>query len=214
MIINPQLLNGPWTQGFALDLHTASSSPIKKLKTVRMIVGGVEKDVQVPGDIIGWDTKRPEIAEELYRLKYCKEEWRVSNIAHPAVNFLKKYLSSWQLSFIIPIPPSDMSRTFQPVYRIAEAIGNLCKLRVNYNTLKKVNSTSQLKEIEDSEERKAILEGAFDADQNSLTGCNILLVDDLYRSGETLKAAAGILKNKAGVKNIYVLTITKTRSKR
>src|SRR6266487_1445659 len=211
MIINPQPLNGPWTKGFALDLHTTSSDPVKKLKTVRMIIQGVEKDVQVPGDIIGWDTKRPEIAEELYHLKYCKELWHVSNIANPAVNFLKQYLSSWQLSCIIPVPPSDMSRPFQPVYRIAEAIGYLCKLRVNYNALKKVKSTSQLKGIEDPEQRKAILEGAFDAEQNFLRGCNVLLFDDLYRSGETLKAAAGILRNKAGVKNIYVLTITKTR---
>ncbi len=45
-------------------------------------------------------------------------------------------------------------------------------------------------------------------------GRNILLFDDLYRSGETLKAVAQILKNKAGVKNVYILTITKTRSKR
>lgn len=214
MTINPQTLKGPWAQGFALDLHTLSSTPIRELKTIKTIVDGVEKEVQVLGDITGWNTKRPEIAEELYHLKYWKEEWRVPNIATPTAEFLKKYLAAWQLSYIIPIPPSDTTRPFQPVYKLAEAIGKLCNLQVDYNLLKKVKSTSQLKEIEDPEQRKAILDGAFDTTQNSLTGRNILLFDDLYRSGETLKAAAQILKNKAGVKNVYILTITKTRSKR
>ena len=49
---------------------------------------------------------------------------------------------------------------------------------------------------------------------NSLYGKNILLFDDLYRSGETLKAVCNIVANQGGANNVYVLTITKTRSKR
>jgi competence protein ComFC len=191
-------IEGNWTKGYALDLHTTKSTLI-----------GTDDNGKNK-----FETIRPYIAEELYKLKYWKEEWRVQNIANQASYFLRKHLPSWQISYIIPIPPSDITRPFQPVYKLAEAIGNLCNLQVNYNLLKKAKSTSQLKDIEDPGQRKVILDGAFDTTQNSLTDRNILLFDDLYRSGETLKAAVQILKNKAGVKNVYILTITKTRSKR
>ena len=36
---------------------------------------------------------------------------------------------------------------------------------------------------------------------------NILLIDDIYTTGSTIERAAGILK-KAGVKNVYFLTLS------
>ena len=72
----------------------------------------------------------------------------------------------------------------------------------------------QLKEIEDPKQRREILKDAFGMVSNALNGKNVLLFDDLFRSGETLNAVCDIIKNKGNAKNIYVLTITKTRSKR
>ncbi len=213
MTINIQKLNGHWTEGFALDLHTTSSIPIHSTKTVKMIVNGKETDVNVQGDIIGWDTKRPEIAEHLYQLKYRSNRSYITAISTEAANFLKTK-GNWDLHKIIPIPPSDTTRNFQPVYELAKAIGNFCNLDVDFKALKKLKSTSQLKSIEDSEQRREILKDAFDTVTNSLSGKNILLFDDLFRSGETLNAANDVLKNKGNAANVYVLTITKTRSKR
>lgn len=191
-------LNGYWTKGFALDYHTTSSLPIKDEN----------------GNITGWDTKRPSIAEELYKLKYWKEKYRIENIAIPASEFLNRYKTTWQLDFIIPIPPSDTIREFQPVYELAKAIGKICTLPVDFNTLKKIKPTSQLKDIEDPEIRKEILKDVFNVTSNSLSGKNVLLFDDLFRSGETLNAVCNIIMNKGKARNVYVLTITKTRSKR
>src|SRR5690606_2300195 len=129
---------------------------------------------------------RPPIAEELYRLKYWRERYRVDNIAKPAASYLDKYKSKWQLDLIIPIPPSDTTRDFQPVYEMAKAIGRLTNLTVDFSALRKTKSTSQLKEIEDPDERKEILKDAFAINFNSLSGKDVLLFDDLYRSGETL----------------------------
>jgi len=213
MTINIQKLNGHWTEGFALDLHTTSSIPIHSEKIEKRIIDGKETDVKIMGEIIGWDTKRPEIAEHLYQLKYRQDRTHLHSISTEAANFLKTKIN-WNLHKIIPIPPSDTTRNFQPVYELANAIGNLCNLDIDFNTLKKLKSTSQLKSIENPEQRKEILNDAFDTIANSLTGKNILLFDDLFRSGETLNAANDVLKNKGGATNIYVLTITKTRTKR
>lgn len=198
MEINPQKLEGHWNEGWALDLHTSSSHPIK------------DED----GNITGWDTKRPPVAEELYRLKYWKEQYRVAGIAKPASEFLDKYKSKWQIDLIIPIPPSDTKRDFQPVYEMAKSIGKLTSLPVDFTTLKKIKSTSQLKEIEDPDKRKEILKDAFSINLNALNGKDVLLFDDLYRSGETLNAVCDIIMNKGKARGVYVLTITKTRSKR
>lgn len=198
MTINPQQLIGNWKEGWALDLHTISSTIIS-----------IDED---GGKI--FDTKRPPIAEELYRLKYWREKYRVENIAGPAAKFLNKYKNEWKLDLIIPVPPSDLSREFQPVYELAKSIGKLVGLPVDFDTLKKVKSTSQLKEIEDPDTRRELLKDAFNIDFKSLIEKNVLIFDDLYRSGETLNAVCDVIMNKGNAKRVYALTITKTRSKR
>jgi competence protein ComFC len=198
MDINPQKLIGNWREGYALHFHTLSSIPIK------------DED----GEIIGWDTKRPPLAEELYRLKYWHEEERAMNIAEVAAKFLSNNAKSWGLHAIIPIPPSDLSREFQPVYTLADQIGALLGIAVNYDVLEKTKSTSELKSIDNPTERQEILQDAFRATFAGLQNKNILLFDDLFRSGETLKAATNVLTSQAKAQNVYVLTITKTRSKK
>lgn len=205
MEINPQTLPGHWKEGYALDLHTSSSFPMKDAEG---------NNITDSNGKIKWDTKRPPIAEELYKLKYWKERNHVAAIATCAGDFLNKYKAKWELDVIIPIPPSDMTRDFQPVYEMAKAIGLHCSLPVDFKTLVKLKPTSQLKEIEDPEQRKDILKDAFSVQNNILNGKDVLLFDDLYRSGETLNAVCDILLNVGKARGVYVLTITKTRTKK
>lgn len=191
MEINPQQLIGHWKEGWALDLHTLYSIPIAP-------------------DIGLFDTKRPPIAEELYLLKYRNEKFRAENIAKVASEFLNA--KKWNINVIIPIPPSDTSRLFQPVNEIAKYISNFCQTPIDTSSLKKVKSTSQLKNIYDPNERKEILKDAFDIKESCLINKNVLIFDDLYRSGETLNAVCDVIMNKGKARGVYVLTITKTRS--
>lgn len=193
--INPQKLDGNWKEGWALDLHTLYS-------------------ILIEPDLGVFDTKRTPIGEELYLLKYRNERNRAENIAKVAAEFLNNKKSDWNLDVIIPIPPSDITREFQPVYELAKSIGQLVGLPVDLNSLKKLKNTSQLKNIYKPEERKEILKDAFSIEDNALSGKNVLIFDDLYRSGETLNAVCDVIMNKGKTKEVYVLTITKTRSKR
>lgn len=191
-------VTGNWTKGFSLDYHTIKSTLVGKDADGRKV----------------WNSQRPPIAEELYKLKYWKENHRTDKIARPAADFLKKNPDIRRTNVIIPVPPTDTTRIFQPVYELAKAIGRITEIPVDTTSLRKVKSTPQLKEISDPKIRREVLKDAFDVHFNAFLDKNVLVFDDLYRSGETLRAVCDVIKNKGRTKEIYVLTITKTRSKR
>ena len=110
------------------------------------------------------------------------------------------------------VPPSRKGRKFQPVPPIAIGIGMVLGIDVCVDTVVKVKDTPELKNIFDFEERMRILKDAFEIRDPVVAGNSILLFDDLYRSGATLNAVSRLLQREGKVKNIYVLTLTMTRS--
>lgn len=205
MEINPQTLNGHWKAGFALDIHTLSSVALRDEQGNSILKSNGEQKFENTYSSIGL---------EMNHLKYWKERYRTETIGAVAAEWLQKQMPTWKVHLIIPIPPSDTTREFQPVYEIVKHIGSLCKLPVDFNILKKIKATTPQKGIVDVEQRKEELKDAFAIADNSLFGKNVLLFDDLYRSGETLNAVCDILINKGKTASVYVLTITKTRKNR
>ena len=198
MDINPQQIDGNWEEGWAMDLHTTSSVPI----------------TDEAGNVIKWDNARPPVAEELYQLKYCNNKSKVDTIAKPVSDFIREKQEQWKLDLIIPVPPSDTERTYQPVIELANAVGTLSDLPVDNVVLKKNDATPPLKTIDDPEARREILKDAFSVETDVLKGKTVLIFDDIYRSGETVNAISEVIKNRGNAKNIYVLTVTKTRVKK
>jgi predicted amidophosphoribosyltransferase len=194
--IKAQRLPGPWRQGFSLDLHTTSSA----------FVGydefGHEK----------FDTKYTDLGERLNRLKYKNDDSVLDSIVATAVGFVRK--RRWDVQFLVPAPPSK-SRNRQPVIMIANAMAASLSIPCVV-ALRKHGSAPELKNVVDYTQRIKLLEGALklSAASTKLKHSRVLLLDDLWRSGATLNAAAGLLKDKAGVADVFALTITKTRSNR
>ena len=87
-------------------------------------------------------------------------------------------------------------------------------MSVDYTVLKKNEATPPLKTIDDPEARREILKNAFSVEAGTLKGKNILIFDDIYRSGETLNAVSDVVQQQGNAENVYVLTITKTRVKK
>jgi competence protein ComFC len=151
----------------------------------------------------------------LYQLKYRYDRSKAEPLAEIASNFLKKQKFINQLKAIIPVPPSDLSRPFQPVTLIAQKIGKHLNLPVITDYLIKVKETSSLKNIDDSTTRKEELKDAFKVkDKRRYAGKSLLVFDDIYRSGETLTEITRVLYEEGKVKEVYVLVLTKTRTKR
>jgi predicted amidophosphoribosyltransferase len=193
--ISPKPLTGPWKEGFALDLHTVSSE----------LVGYNEWGHEV------FDTKRSEMGELLYQLKYQSNKTVVRIIAETVVEFIRK--QSWGIDLVVPVPPSSQ-RVVQPVLIVAEAIANTLGVPYCSDCVVKVRETPQLKNIYDLSERSKLLKDAFTASKTTMVGKTILLFDDLYRSGATLQAVASALVGDASLRNTYALVLTMTRTRR
>ena len=195
--MNPREIHGNWRAGWALDVHTLSSRPL-------------------PGS--GYDTERTELGELVFQLKYRHDRTKIQPIAEAAAKFVKEkfavdgHLVLPYLKAVLPIPPSDKNRDFQPVTEVAEEIGRLLSVPVRTDYLTKVKQTTPLKNLPDVASKREQLRGAFVVRSQNLKNQCVLLVDDLYDSGTTLTEVTKVLYEQGGVQHVLVLTLTRTRT--
>lgn len=189
-------LEGNWDSGLAYDIHTLAST----------YLGPDEYGHDQ------FDTTYTEMGGLINTLKYKHEKSVIPKI----VSLLEKIKGIEEFDFIIPIPSTKKSRTFQPVDEIALALGKSKGVEVLTGFLQKRTGGTELKGVDDPEERKKLLKDAIyiSPKNRDISGCAILLVDDLFRSGSTLAVATDILCQEAKADKVCVLTMTKTRSKR
>ena len=197
--INPQEIHGNWRAGYALDFHTISS---------RLLPNGT------------YNTGRTEIGELVYQVKYRQDRSQIQSIAEITAKFVKEeftangYLVFPYLDAVIPIPPSDKDRPFQPVPEIAAKIGHILDIPVILDYLIKAKETIPLKNLEGEENRREQLHGAFAVQATPKKYRCVLLFDDIYRSGETLTEVTDVFHKQGNIFRVLVLTLTRTRTKR
>lgn len=185
-------LAGNWKSGLAYDVHTLDSTYLGP-------------------DEFGHDrfqNTRSEMGDLVYQLKYGLDIKALKKIIY-LLGFIKG-IEGFDL--IVPMAASNQTRPFQPVTEIAKALGAARGVKVRTDLLVKTGPTPQLKNVDDANERKAMLKATLRlTPTGDLQGTKVLLVDDLFRSGDSLRAATELLVE-AGVKQVSVLTMTKTRN--
>lgn len=183
-------LIGNWTGGYYCGLHTMESKCLG------------EDEYGNPT----WDTKRTEMGHQIYQLKYKNDHAAIPKI----IDLVNRQITVEGFDYIIPVPASKI-RSRQPVDEIAQAFGARIDVPVLTGFLRK-SSTEELKEMDSPEERERLLKESIDiARTEDISAMNVLLLDDLYRSGATLRACCDLLTKKANVGEVWVLTMTKTR---
>ncbi len=190
--INPKKIVGKWTSGYALDVHTISS--------IHLGVNELGHDV--------FDTKRSELGELLYRLKYNSDKSAATEIVEAATKFVNPSVKKFDL--IVPVPPSGV-RMVQPVMLLAERLGEALGLPVA-DCITTTRAATALKGVMDPEKRKELLDGLYVVDPKETKGRSILLFDDLFRSGTTMNAITEVLMGPGKAASVRALTITRTRS--
>ena len=74
--------------------------------------------------------------------------------------------------------------------------------------LAKVKQTPQMKDVTEYDKRAEALKDAFTVAPEQTTGKTLLLFDDLYGSGATVRHIVEVLKNQGHAKAVYLLTLT------
>lgn len=188
-------LTGNWKKGFAFDVHTLDSTYL-----------GVDEHGHDR-----WESTRSEMGQLVYNLKYRHDRAAVEKI----VDLLDKIKGIETMDYIVPVPPTNPGRRLQPVTEIARELGRRTGVEVLEGLLLKRPGGPELKNVEDNTERADLLrKSLFLSKDSDVSGKNVLLVDDLYRSGATLSVATELLLEQGKVQAVYVLTMTKTRSRR
>lgn len=112
---------------------------------------------------------------------------------------------------IVPIPlhPARFrKRGFNQAEMIGKVLSEELGLNMEIRGFRKIKNTDAQMGIKDRGKRKNNVKGCFVADGEQFSGRNILLVDDVYTSGATIREAAGALR-KAGAKEIDVFVLAK-----
>jgi len=192
---SPKRLPGRWALGFAMDMHTVSST-----------FAGYDEFGHEQ-----FETERTYLGDLLYRLKYRNDRSALTILAKQVAHFVERRLDP---EVLIPCPATRKRRR-QPVLEISARVGQLLTLPV-VRAIHKIGATRELKSVHDYTERMTLLESALRLTRAAaqVRGKRVLLLDDLWRSGATLNAAANILGDRAAVGKLMVLAITKTRSNR
>lgn len=189
--MNPIIFEGPWQKGYALDMHIISSIYLGDNEYGRPI----------------YETTRSNLGELVYKLKYKDNHNTLDDIKDILQTFFESGYFQDTIDCIVPVPSSN-KRVHQPVDSICALIGDILNTDVEYDFLKK-NSNNQSKNLDPSQ--KKAISGSIESLKYFTVKVNVLLVDDLYASGVTLKESVRVLKEDKNINNIYVLTMTKTK---
>ena len=191
-------IKGNWNKGYVFDVHIVASTYL-----------GPDEHGRPQ-----FDNTYSKMGELIHKLKYGGDKTAVPKIVRLLVRFLKEITGIENFDAIIPVPPSNKSRPFQPVDEIAKALGVQCDVKVLVGYFDKKAGGAELKNVGNPEEKIAALEGMIKiADNVDISGKRVLLLDDLYDTGATLNACCSVLQKNTKVDKVYVLTMTKTKRK-
>ena len=111
-----------------------------------------------------------------------------------------------EYDLILPVPPSDHRRGFNPPERIARPLARALELPLETGALHKIRTTRRQEGLR-REERLKNVRDAFRADPQRLPpNARVLLVDDVITTGATLSACAQALR-RAGVDSVFGLSV-------
>ena len=186
--VHPVPIEGPWIEGFVLDRHVISAVPIGYL-----------------GEHMQFDTTRSALGELVYHLKY--RNGPLNDIVDTAVAFINERWNG--VIDCVVSPPPSLHRTKQPAVLIAARIAAALGVPAAPAAAVKATATPQMNNVL-LHERAPLLSAAIQAGTDPVQGQRVLLVDDLWDTGSTLRRVAEVLGH-MGATEVRALAMTRTK---
>lgn len=187
---HPVIVKGPWVDGVVLDKHTLHS-------------------VHIGDDPQGhprFDTTRSALGELVYRFK--NRGGAPDDIVETAVAFIR---SRWPNDIdCVVSPPPSVSRYRQPAQILAERIARVLGVPAPAAVVIKKVRTVPMKDLGKDQRESALAAAIQPRYRDPVAGRQILLVDDLWETGSTMRTVAQVLTS-MGAAEIRVLGMTYTK---
>lgn len=155
-----------------------------------------------------WIHREP-VSTSIYQFKYHNQRRYGVYYAEELICCYGHIIKRWDPDLIIPIPlhkKRRRKRGYNQAAVICRIIGRRLGITVDERSLIRKQHTDPQKAL-GHQERKRNLKDAFALKNGFRPVPAVLLIDDIYTTGNTIDAASAVLKKK-GVEKVYFLTIS------
>ena len=155
-----------------------------------------------------WVHKKP-VSSAIYDFKYKNKRYYGKIFAREMVRKYKNLIYQWDIDEIVPVPVHNKrlkKRGYNQAAIIAEEVGKLMGIPVYEDMIIRIKNTKPQKKLND-EERIKNIKGAFVIKNEYKPGKNVLIIDDIYTTGTTIRQIAQIMKA-SGAEKLFFLTIS------
>lgn len=145
----------------------------------------------------------------MYQFKYHNKRRYGQVFAKELAEQFGNQIKKWGIEAVIPVPlhpARRRKRGYNQAEILAGELGRIMSLSVDTDAVVRLRNTKAQKQLDDRE-REQNLMGAFGVRSDWKKVPKVLLVDDIYTTGNTIHRVAKVLK-KAGVEKVYFLTIS------
>ena len=150
-----------------------------------------------------------QVEHAIYQFKFHNKRYYGKVFGLEMAKVFGKQVADWKIEEIIPIPLHKSKlkkRGYNQSGLLADTIGFALHLPVNHKKVVRLHNTKPQKELGPGQ-RRDNLKGAFGVLSKEKKVQNVLLIDDIYTTGNTMDSVARILK-KAGTKQVYFLSLS------
>ena len=151
--------------------------------------------------------------EVIHRFKYDGKTFLARPLARMLIGPGKELTRLHRIDTIVPVPLHYRrlrQRGFNQASLLARRLGSLLQLPVDYSNLKRTRWTEPQIGLS-RKQRAANVKGAFSLKaRQKVEGKGILLVDDVFTTGETVNQCVEVLKNAGGAREVVILTVART----
>ncbi len=145
----------------------------------------------------------------IYQFKYHNRRIYGRFYAEELYRLYGDWIKKRKIDVIIPIPlhrKRRQKRGYNQAEIVAKHLGKLAGIRVDTKAVVRIHNTKPQKELS-HKERSKNLKHAFQVTKHCKKEKSVLLIDDIYTTGNTIDSVARVLKEN-GTHKVWFLTIS------